>query len=147
MFNTSKGVLLCGKIMELFSTQNQYSIHSNPRVNSTLWTKDRLRLLAVSLVFSQPPDEAMQLATHVQDIYGHASLHRKNEEAAGSCASMLAMPIVVVIARIEMYLFLKCSKARQRGTSTSNCYSDRVIVDWECTSSWSAPKLGRTKYK
>ena len=83
------------------------SIHSNPRVNSTLWAKDRLWLLAVSLVFSQPPDEAIQLATHVQGIYGHASLHRKNEEAASFCASMLAIPIVVVTARIEMYLFFK----------------------------------------
>ena len=117
MFNTSKGVLSCGKILELFSTQNQYSVHSNPRVNPTLWAKDRLRLLAVSLVFSQPSDEAMQLTTHVQNIYGHASLHSKNKKAAGSCASMLAMPIVVVTVRIEMYLSLKCSKARQREQS------------------------------
>ena len=77
--------------------------------------KDCLWLLAVSLVFSQPPGEAMQLTTHVQDIYGHAALYSKNEEAAGFCASMLASLIVVVTARIEMYLFLGCSRARQKG--------------------------------
>ena len=68
--------------------------------------KDHLWLLAVSLVFSQPPNEVMQLTTHVQDIYGHASLHSKNEEADGFCASMLATPIVVVTARIEMHVLV-----------------------------------------
>ena len=29
---------------------------------------------------------------------------------------MLAMPIVVVTVKIEMHLFLKCSKGRQRAT-------------------------------
>ena len=109
MFNASKGVLLCGDI-SVFCT-NILIQGLTPLVG-----KDHLWLLAVSLVFSQSSDEAMQLTTHVQAIYGHASFHSKNEEAAGSCASMLATPIVVVTARIEMDLFLECSKARQKGT-------------------------------
>ena len=83
-----------------------------------------MQILAVSLIFSQPSDEVMQRATHVRDIYdqGHALLHSKSEEEAASCASMLATPMVVVTARMEMYQFLKCSKLEQREQSTSNCY-------------------------
>ena len=73
-----------------------------------------MQILAVSLIFSQPSDEMMQRATHVRDIYdqGHALLHSKSEEEAASSAPilMLATPMVVVTARMEMYQFLKCSK-------------------------------------
>ena len=96
----------------LFCTNISYIL-----IHSTLWAKMICSYWQCpSSLISQPSDKAMQLTTHVQDIYGHVSLHSKNEEAAGSCASMLATPIVVVTARIEMYLFLECSKARQKGT-------------------------------
>ena len=55
-----------------------------------------MQLLAVSLVFSQPSDEVMQLVTYEQDIYDHASLHSKNKEEAASGTSMLATPIYTV---------------------------------------------------
>ena len=66
--------------------------------------KDHLQLLAVSLVFSQPSDEVMQLVIYVQDIHDHASLQSKNKEEAASGASMLATPIYIQLtARMEMY--------------------------------------------
>ena len=82
--------------------------------------KDHLQLLAVSLVFSQPSDEVMQLVTYVQDIYDHASLHSKNKEEAASGTSMLATPIYTVDSK-----------------------NGNVLV----TSSWTAQKLHRVQVR
>ena len=85
----------------------------------------------MSLIFSQPSDEVMQRATHVRDIYdqGHALLYSKSEEEAASGASMLATPMVVVTARMEMYQFLKRSNGRVKEQSTVRVSAMLVVTD------------------
>ena len=71
----------------------------------------------MSLVFSQPSDEVMQLVIYVQDIHDHASLHSKNKEEAASGTSMLATPIYTVDSKNGIVYtsneFLNRSKAMQ----------------------------------
>ena len=49
-------------------------------------------------------------------IFMARGMHHYTVKMRRQRGSMIATPIVVVTARLGMYQFLECSKARQRGT-------------------------------